>query len=272
MTSAKDAIRAAWVPRQIAQLDPKTGSIGTAVMMAREYQAARAQPERVAMSDDELRIEYASDHPHGIRDKGGFLFFFPRICKYDGQETRYKEEIEQQNRLANFLLKSLVDRAILASQAELVAHPCKSNTVDSQNNHIVDANEMVAQPEMQNFCGRCGKRNFAGHIHTCTPPLTQADHIPDLSKMVAALTEIKHSTYLRHATSVAEAALSAQSEATRDDVAGDARDGALNQLREWFAEQRKAISKGCGSTWDMGQCDEQLYLIDAAIAAGKESQ
>lgn len=43
-------------------------------------------------------------------------------------------------------------RAILAAQA----------------GHIVDANKMVKQ-----FCADCGKRNFEGSIHTCTPPLDQ---------------------------------------------------------------------------------------------------
>lgn len=44
-------------------------------------------------------------------------------------------------------------------------------------------------------------------------------------------------------------------------------DDLIVQLRHWFATQRKAISKGCGSTWDMLQCDEQIDLIDAAIAS-----
>ena len=43
-------------------------------------------------------------------------------------------------------------------------------------------------------------------------------------------------------------------------------DALLIELRDWFEAQRKAISKGCGSTWDMGQCADQIEKIDRAIA------
>ena len=52
----------------------------------------------------------------------------------------------------------------------------------------------------------------------------------------------------------------------RDDVAVNARDVALTQLHAWFTAQRKAISNGSGSTWDMLQCDEQIGVIDAAVS------
>jgi hypothetical protein len=52
------------------------------------------------------------------------------------------------------------------------------------------------------------------------------------------------------------------------------KDDELARLRDWFESQRKAISKGAGSTWDMCQCSDQTERIDAAIAAhskaGKE--
>jgi len=55
----------------------------------------------------ELKIIYKDRKPYGIRDKGGFLLFFPRINKYNGQDGRYREEIEQQCRLADFILNEL---------------------------------------------------------------------------------------------------------------------------------------------------------------------
>lgn len=39
----------------------------------------------------------------------------------------------------------------------------------------------------------------------------------------------------------------------------------LRELRHWFETQRKVISKGSGSSWDMGQCDEQMEIIDEAL-------
>jgi len=45
--------------------------------------------------------------PYGIRDVNGFLFFFVDITKWSGQEERYNKEIEQQEKLANFLLNAL---------------------------------------------------------------------------------------------------------------------------------------------------------------------
>jgi hypothetical protein len=50
--------------------------------------------------------------------------------------------------------------------------------------------------------------------------------------------------------------------------APDSGQEALTKLRYWFESQRKAISKGCGSSWDIGQCIEQIEFIDAAIAQG----
>lgn len=51
-----------------------------------------------------------------------------------------------------------------------------------------------------------------------------------------------------------------------------AQDKLIAQLRHRFETQRKAISKGCGSTWDMLQCDEQIELIDTALAANAQAQ
>ena len=54
-----------------------------------------------------LRIIYKNNKPYGIRDEGGFLFFFVNITKYTGQEERYRREVEEQYRLADYLLAKL---------------------------------------------------------------------------------------------------------------------------------------------------------------------
>lgn len=56
-----------------------------------------------------VEIIYKNNKPYGIRDSGGFLFFFVDITKYSGQEERYREEIEQQFKLADYLLNALKD-------------------------------------------------------------------------------------------------------------------------------------------------------------------
>jgi len=58
----------------------------------------------------ELRIIYKNNCPYGIRDETGFLFFFSKITKYTNQEERYREEIEDQFKLADYLLQSLKER------------------------------------------------------------------------------------------------------------------------------------------------------------------
>jgi len=57
-----------------------------------------------------LKIVYKHGQPHGIRDENGFLLFFPRVDKYTGQDERYREEIEEQYALADYLLSSLKGR------------------------------------------------------------------------------------------------------------------------------------------------------------------
>lgn len=59
------------------------------------------------MHMEKLQIIYQGDRPHGIRNKGGFLLFFPQITKFPGQEERYQQELKQQVELANNLLNSL---------------------------------------------------------------------------------------------------------------------------------------------------------------------
>lgn len=66
--------------------------------------------EELKVCDDQLQIIYEHGAPHGIRDTGGFLVFFTRVSKYSGQEERYRLEIEQRYRLADFLLNALQKR------------------------------------------------------------------------------------------------------------------------------------------------------------------
>lgn len=57
------------------------------------------------------QIIYQNGRPHGIRDDTGFLFFFAVIVKYPGQEDRYRQEVEEQYRLAADLLVCVKARA-----------------------------------------------------------------------------------------------------------------------------------------------------------------
>ncbi len=56
---------------------------------------------------DDYKIIFKHNKPHGIRDKGGYLFFFTKITKYSDQEERYRKEVEEQYELADYLLKQL---------------------------------------------------------------------------------------------------------------------------------------------------------------------
>ena len=54
-----------------------------------------------------LQIIYKNNKPYGIRDAGGFLFFFTDISKWTGQEERYRREVQEQYDLADYLLNAL---------------------------------------------------------------------------------------------------------------------------------------------------------------------
>jgi hypothetical protein len=57
---------------------------------------------------DDLRIIFKqSGKPHGIRDLSGYLFHFVEVQRYQGQEARYKRELQEQFYLAEYLLESL---------------------------------------------------------------------------------------------------------------------------------------------------------------------
>jgi hypothetical protein len=57
-----------------------------------------------------IKIIYKNNKPYGIRDESGYLFFFSKINKYAGQEERYRQEIEEQWKLADFLLEALKEK------------------------------------------------------------------------------------------------------------------------------------------------------------------
>ncbi len=54
-----------------------------------------------------LQIIHENGQPHGIRDKGGYLLFFPKVSKYSGQEERYVREIKEAFELAEKIIKAL---------------------------------------------------------------------------------------------------------------------------------------------------------------------
>ena len=57
--------------------------------------------------DGSVRLIYESGQPKGIRDDGGYLSFFTKVRKYQGQEERYQNELETQRKLADYLVRSL---------------------------------------------------------------------------------------------------------------------------------------------------------------------
>ncbi len=71
--------------------------------------APLVQVERLVMPvvGGKVEIIYKHNKPYGIRDISGFLFFFTDVSKFSGQEERYRKEVEQQFRLADFLLGAL---------------------------------------------------------------------------------------------------------------------------------------------------------------------
>jgi len=54
-----------------------------------------------------LQIIHKNGQPYGIRDKGGYLLFFPKVTKYSGQEERYVREIKEAFDLAEKIIKAL---------------------------------------------------------------------------------------------------------------------------------------------------------------------
>lgn len=87
------------------------------------YESVSATPvvaQGEMKTHEEAEIIYKQNKPYGIRDKTGFLFFFAEVEKYGGQEERYRQEIGQQFRLADRLLKSLVAQGEAANTRKLL--------------------------------------------------------------------------------------------------------------------------------------------------------
>jgi len=84
--------------------------IDDGIVVEKHAEASESAVERLVMPicDDKLQVIYEHGQPKGIRDAGGFLFFFPTVSKYQGQEERYRQEIEQQYKLADYLLNALL--------------------------------------------------------------------------------------------------------------------------------------------------------------------
>lgn len=57
--------------------------------------------------DGKLRVIHKSGQPYGIRDDGGYLLFFPKVTKYDNQEERYVEEIQESYVIAEKIINAL---------------------------------------------------------------------------------------------------------------------------------------------------------------------
>jgi len=52
------------------------------------------------MKHKNLEIIFEYGKPKGIRDRGGYLLFFPTVSKYTDQQERYDRELAEQNDLA----------------------------------------------------------------------------------------------------------------------------------------------------------------------------
>ncbi len=61
---------------------------------------------------EKLKIIYKKDllgnkYPYGIRDEGGFLFFFRKVIQYPNQGIRYEKELFKMMFLAEKLLTAM---------------------------------------------------------------------------------------------------------------------------------------------------------------------
>ena len=61
---------------------------------------------------NKLQIIYKHNKPNGIRDENGYLFFFTEVSKFPNQEERYRQEVQEQFALADYLLASLQARGL----------------------------------------------------------------------------------------------------------------------------------------------------------------
>lgn len=68
---------------------------------------------------NKLQIIYKHNKPYGIRDENGFLFFFTEVSKFPNQEERYRQEVQEQFALADYLLASLQARGLTKRAVDL---------------------------------------------------------------------------------------------------------------------------------------------------------
>lgn len=87
------------------------------------------------LCDGEVRVIYEHGEPKGVRDTTGYLCFFNRVNKYDGQEERYREEL-----------------ALRAQQAEVIAAALRG-AIDSLREKLTQtqaALRKLADPDIEN--------------------------------------------------------------------------------------------------------------------------
>jgi hypothetical protein len=72
---------------------------------------SKKNPKELNMPHENLKVIYENAEPKGIRDTSGYLFFFPKVTKFDTQEERYREELQESFALADFLLNALRERS-----------------------------------------------------------------------------------------------------------------------------------------------------------------
>ena len=56
---------------------------------------------------EDIELITKRDLPYCIRDTGGILVFFPDVCKWEGQDERYKNDCDKQCKIADHLVESL---------------------------------------------------------------------------------------------------------------------------------------------------------------------
>jgi hypothetical protein len=75
--------------------------------------------------NNKLQIIYKNNKPYGIRDKTGFLLFFADVSKFPNQEERYRQEVQAQFDLADYLLSSLQVRGLAPREPDSLTKKTK---------------------------------------------------------------------------------------------------------------------------------------------------
>lgn len=91
------------------------------------------------MSFDKLELitrelfSYEGTRPHGIRDRGGYLLFFPKITSYTGQPERFKREIAEQHELAETIMTALTNHFPMCTVCNEIICECKFEKNEEDN-------------------------------------------------------------------------------------------------------------------------------------------